>query len=115
HSAGWRMRTSSKPGLADLRRLRQQAETAQAPLAAPALPTRRKVAQTGKTPPAKPEAAKPANADRGAEASGGPLAPEDKALFRQAVKSVQPLAPVNRALLAPTPVASNAILKQRRQ
>lgn len=131
-----------KPGLADLKRLRQQAEAAEAPA-----PLRRKGRAGARTDAAEGPAARVAGAKgtvrdaaeaahgatggpaAGAPAKGAaeagrfagashadpPLAPEDKALFRQAVKSVKPLAPVNRAILPPVPAASAPILKQRRQ
>lgn len=117
---GWRMQTS-KPGLADLKRLRQLALEAEAPPAAKPPPKsagrpgqKRKMAQSraqsaaasGETGIGRPSAP--------ATDAPGALDQEDKVLFRQAVKSVQPLAPVNRRVLPPIAVAPSAILKQRR-
>lgn len=90
---------TNKPGLADLKRLRQLAlEAAEPPAPKPSLNKKGRAGQAFEAP----------------KSTLVELAPEDKALFRQAVKSVQPLAPVNRRVLPPVAVAPSAILKQRR-
>ncbi|WP_017525942.1 Smr/MutS family protein [Pusillimonas noertemannii] len=116
------MQTNSKPGLADLKRLRQQA--LEAPVPAPPTPRRRGAAasageSTGqmgrKSAPRESGGVRPKMVQGAPEAASAPLAAEDRALFRQAVKSVQPLTPSNRAVLPPVPVAPDRILKERRQ
>ena len=109
------MRINSKPGLADLKRLRQQAQAADTPV-----PTRpRKKRRNASDKKSGERAPSPEPGDAGAtaraETATEPLTAQDKALFRQAVKSVRPLAPTNRAILPPVPTASAPILKQRRQ
>ncbi|NYT67889.1 Smr/MutS family protein [Pusillimonas noertemannii] len=115
------MQTSSKPGLADLKRLRQQAQAA--PVSAPPEPRRRDAASAGgstgkagrKNALRESGGTRPKMVQDAPDAASAPLADEDKALFRQAVKSVQPLAPSNRAVLPPVPAAPDRILKERRQ
>lgn len=106
-----------KPGLADLKRLRQQAQIVKAP--APALSKRerrRKAGHGAKTaapahPP--PDPAPPDNTEASSDVSV--LSAEDKALFRRVVGSVRRLAPPNRAILPPVPVAPLAVLMQKRE
>jgi len=117
------MQTSSKPRLADLKRLRQQAQSLEAPVSAPPAPRRRGTASAGESTgkagrkKAHHESGdtRPKRVQGAPDAASVPLAAEDRALFRQAVKSVQPLAPSNRAVLPPVPVAPDRILKERRQ
>ncbi|WP_397474255.1 Smr/MutS family protein [Pusillimonas sp.] len=112
------MQTSNKrkPGLADLKQLRQQAEAASTPAPAPPKRKRRNFAASGKT--AVPEAKEPGTNNPAGKAAlpvaASPLTAEDKALFRRAVESVQPLAPPNRVILPPVPRAPRSILKQKR-
>ena len=111
------MQTNSKPGLADLKGLRQQAQAADTPAPARLRKERRSASdkKSGKrAPPFSPDDTGAAAGAR-PETATEPLTPEDKALFRQAVKSARPLAPVNRAILPPVPTAPAPILKQRRQ
>ncbi|WP_167752865.1 Smr/MutS family protein [Pusillimonas caeni] len=107
------MQTNSKPGLADLKRLRQKAQAADTPVPARPRKKRRNASDKKSGEGAPP----PESGDAGAgpETATEPLTAEDKALFRQAVKSARPLAPTNRAILPPVPAASAPILKQRRQ
>jgi DNA-nicking Smr family endonuclease len=89
----------SKYGLADLKKLRRVASDASAKQ-----PTGRSATQPARTPP-------------GGRASALPeaLTAEDRALFKRAVRTVQPLQPSNVAILPPTPKAHPNVLKQKRQ
>lgn len=121
------MPNSTKPGLADLKRLRQQAEAANTP-DVPASPKRarkrHKAANSNKAAvpePAGSDAAQPGSGlsqpagVQPATAAMPQLAAEDRALFRRVVASVHPMAPPNRAILPPVPAAPASILKQKRQ
>jgi len=126
---------ANKPGLADLKKLRQ-ATSRQAP---PDRAASDKAAPGG-IPPGSPRPggksgrrAKPRARAAGPAAStardastpdAGPtpsdqdapaLPADDKALFRQAMKSVRPLARSQRAVLPPVPAAPRAVLRERRQ
>lgn len=162
--------SKGKPGLADLKRLRQLAQAADTPAPAPAPPKRKRrkfmmgaqpsasnaqgrsgwpgvtEAQGGSDPPrateaqglgalshrapagshgtlpARPDPAVTGNLSPGAAQHTGatdgltPVLPvKDRALFRSAVASVQPMPPPNRVILPPVPTAPPAILKQKRQ
>lgn len=107
------MQTTKKPGLADLRRLRQQAEAT--PELSKPLTKRKRQASAGNrrtgTGGELPDAAPPSGTSE--ETTG--IAAADIDLFRKAVANVQRLAPTNRALLPPVPVAPPSVLKQKRQ
>jgi DNA-nicking Smr family endonuclease len=91
----------NKHGLADLKKLQRQASVE---------PPELRVKKKGKTASAShPRQAPPAGTMAQA------LTPEDRALFKRAVRTVQPLAPSNIAILPPTPKAHPNVLKQKRQ
>lgn len=122
-----------KPGLADLKRLRNEQRETEVPKAAgwtkpgpastrPATSSRR--GSAGSTAPAGPAADVKRQAasrtgpdDHGQEAAHPPataLDEEDRALFRQAVKTVQPLKSARRASL-PARAQAADLLRQRRE
>ncbi|MDX3895502.1 Smr/MutS family protein [Pusillimonas sp.] len=111
------MQIHSKPGLADLKRLRQRAQAADTPVPARPRKKRRNASDKKSGERAPPPDSGDAGTTAGVrpETATEPLTAEDKALFRQAVKSARPLAPSNRAILPPAPTAPAPILKQRRQ
>ncbi len=88
-------------GLAELKRLRKQAE-AQAALAPPAIQASGPATQ----------AARPR---RAAAAAGQSLTAADIALFRRAVSMVTPIKDTHRSLLPPVPAAPAELMRQRRQ
>lgn len=96
--------------LADLKRLRKEAETVanQAAMA-----KSQHVAARGGTPA--PGKMPGHNVDSNRRVSVAELDTQDRALFRRAVKSVQAIKDTRRAILPPVAVASNAILRERRQ
>ncbi|MGE4124408.1 MAG: Smr/MutS family protein [Pusillimonas sp.] len=91
---------ASKPGLADLKKLRKRAaESAAHAAQAPARGTLdRQAGKMAKT----------------AMAPAQPLSPHDQALFRQTMRHVHPLKDTRRAILPPVPMAAKAILHGRR-
>ncbi len=123
HNDGWRMRATKggrKGGhpqtLADLKRLRKEAEAAAAQAVTAA--SRKEAARVDKS--ARGKTSTPAKTGaRAAKHSGGAAAfgldEQDKALFRRAVKSVQAIKDTQRAILPPVAAASVAILRERRQ
>lgn len=117
---------ANKPGLADLKQLRQLAREAAEPdrPKADAQVTQSKKRKkkrgfmlpgAGPTVTATPEKALFQGGDALAASPETPLNAADRALFRQVVKSVQPLPESNRALLPPVPLATRHVLKQRRE
>lgn len=123
----------SKHGLGDLKRLRVKAETVpDQPAQAPRRPhPKRKFmapADVRQPEPANPPAQARASTSAsiptsrtGAQSASPPLQPntvlsaQDKALFRQAVKSVQAIKDTHRAILPPVPTANAVVLRQRRE
>lgn len=111
-NAGWRMR-ENKPGLADLKRLRQQAlKDAQPDPPSPRTTARkkqRKFAAPGRAPISEPPST------QATEARTAPtVAESDKALFRRVMQSVHRLPEANRAILPPVPLAPKSVLQQKR-
>ena len=94
-----------KPGLADLKRLRNEQREAEAPKSAPKAATKRKPGSG---------LARPAGHGRAAPPSAAELDDEDRALFRQAVKTVQPIKDARRASL-PARAQAADLLRQRRE
>jgi len=126
----------SKPGLADLRKLREQAAQPE-PAPAPARPRRAARKRSPFLPPSGPrsDAAGPRAGSgehgraqpRGTDTAPGErqtatetadaatrLSEEDRKLFRSAVRYVEKLKDPGRALLAPVATAPASILKERR-
>ena len=106
----------TKPGLADLKRLRQQAEAAELPAPAPSKRERRKTAAGVRI--SAPEPSKPTTTSGGSNTDSqatSTLSAEDRALFRRMVGPVRRLASPNRAILPPVPAGSPTILMQKRQ
>lgn len=120
---------ATKPGLADLKRLRQQAlESAEPTPVQPAAKAgrsskRHKFMAPGQAKPAAAASQKKARPGHD-KLAGGPITENvpdaealpdaDKALFRQVVQSVRRLPVPDRALLPPVPTAPQQVLKQRR-
>lgn len=102
-----------KAGLADLKRLRQQAEAGSEPSPRP---NKRKPRATasGRKPRAGSSAHDPAS-PQSAPTERPHIAADDIELFRRAVANVQRLAPPNTTLLPPIPVAPPSVLRQKRQ
>lgn len=93
----------NKLGLADLKKLHKKALEA---------PAEKSVEPAGKPAhAAKNRHSRPSGSDMPAEA----LTPEDRALFKRAVRMVKPLQPSNTAILPPTPKAHPNVLRQKRQ
>jgi len=92
----------SRFGLADLKRLRRQAEQQ--------TPEKPGSAGTGKAAPAR----SPNATGKPPSACDAPVTSQDLALFRQAVKTAQRLDPAGRQVLRPRPAASAHELRQRR-
>lgn len=111
------MQTNSKrkPGLADLKQLRRQAEAADLPAPAPGNRERRKLAAGAKTvAPASPSADKASTDSKAASQEPSAISPADKALFRRTVGPIRRLVSPNRTILPPVPAAPFAVLQQKR-
>ena len=93
--------TKSRFGLADLKRLRKQAEQRAAQDTPPPAP------KTGKNNASIKHGQSPSIID-------APVSAHDLALFRQAVKTVERIKPANKLVLQPQPAASTHELRQRR-
>ena len=117
-SAGWRMRANNAgrggltaKGFAELKRLRKAAESVAA--ASTISSTQRSAAKN------QPGAVRSGAEGRGRPAPQAPqegvLSREDKALFRQAVKSVAPIRDTRRAILGAFSREPPDILRQRRE
>jgi DNA-nicking Smr family endonuclease len=93
----------NKHGLADLKKLHRQAL---------AEPLEKSVEPAGKPNHAlKNPQGRPSDSGITAQT----LTPEDRALFKRAVRTVKPLRPSNIAILPPTPKAHPNVLRQKRQ
>ncbi len=90
--------------LADLKRLRKDAEA-----------VRRSTAELTELNRAAMASAKIAVTTQKASQRAPAIDADDKALFRRAVKSVQPIKDSRRAILPSVPAASGAIMRERRQ
>ncbi len=114
----------NKGGLADLKKLRQQAEESAKPAAAPATAKSRKRAKflppgasdARPAAPKRPAAGHKISAPRSEPAPPAPdlLTEEDRKLFQSAVRYVERIKDPGRQLLAPVAPAPAAILKERR-
>lgn len=112
---------ANKPGLADLKQLRQLAREAAKPTADnPAKNTKRRKKSRGFIPPVGapksiPEKPPVSSSNAVPVSSSELIDASDRALFRQVVQSVQRLPDSNRALLPPIPQAPRHVLAQRRE
>jgi len=107
------MQTTKKPGLADLKRLRQEAE-ANPGHSRPLAKRRARVSAEGRPSELRGGTAQPSPSQDPVDPTPT-VAPEDRDLFRKAVANVQRLAPPTRTVLPPAPVAPPSVLKQKRQ
>ncbi|RTZ42363.1 hypothetical protein EKL30_11625 [Candidimonas sp. SYP-B2681] len=94
--------------LADLKRLRKNAEAAEA-----ARQSIARLEETTRPPPGVTNSV--VRVKKTNQAGPVPMDADDKALFRRAVKSVQPIKDSRRAILPPVAKASSAIMHERRQ
>lgn len=108
-----------KPGLADLKLLRRQQAEAETPKPpAPKTATRKRGSRS--RPPASVSSLAVGSSVRQpspeiVDVAATPLSNEDRALFRRAVKMVQPIKDTKRASLPPVPRAPADLLRQRRE
>lgn len=102
---------ASKFGLADLKRLKKEAAASSEPppVSKPISISKRKAGKKASSVPQQAAVTAPESATTSAT-----LDTDDQALFRRAVKFVQPIKDTRRAILPPTPAAHESMLRQRR-